>query len=178
MMKKILCLLIPFNWIFICSAAYYGPPYEIKARKSLDKFGVELAKQQQICFLNSGSVEQLIGSKNCKWGLSLMSRQKLTLEEARPLANSIANALLYQLHHNPVYATCLIKSAGDNQRKSTELKDEYMGYRLAFWDENMDRPLRPYIAQIRLADEKLYYHYADPETQALQEPIIEMLQVK
>lgn len=168
-MKRILLIC----WLLLCSASYYGPEYEIKARKSLDRFGDALARQLGLYFLNSGSIEPLIGSKNCKWGLSLMCRRSLTLEEARPLANSIAHALLYQLHHNDVYANCLMETAKHHWRESPKIKDEYVGFRLAFWDANMDRPLKPYLAQIRFADGNFYYHYADPVTQALQEPIVE-----
>ena len=42
---------------------------------------------------------------------------------------------------------------------------EQLAYRISFWDENIDRPVAPYIAEIRLLDGKLSYFTADENQQ-------------
>jgi hypothetical protein len=42
---------------------------------------------------------------------------------------------------------------------------EQFAYRISFWDENIDRPVAPYIAEIRLLDGKLSYFTADDNQQ-------------
>jgi hypothetical protein len=39
----------------------------------------------------------------------------------------------------------------------------------------MDRPLFPSLAQFRYAEGRIYYYYADPQTQGLQMPTVETL---
>ena len=48
---------------------------------------------------------------------------------------------------------------------STPSSDQ-IAFRINFWDENIDRPVAPYIAEIRLLDDKLSYFTAD-ENQCL-----------
>jgi hypothetical protein len=38
---------------------------------------------------------------------------------------------------------------------------EQLAFRISFWDENIDRQIAPYIAEIRLLDGKLKYYTAD-----------------
>ena len=42
---------------------------------------------------------------------------------------------------------------------------EQFAYRISFWDENIDRPVAPYIAEIRLFDGELSYFTADENQQ-------------
>ena len=37
----------------------------------------------------------------------------------------------------------------------------HISIRLSFWDENIDRQPEPYIAEVRLCDQKLRYYTAD-----------------
>src|SRR6185295_7712024 len=40
-------------------------------------------------------------------------------------------------------------------------------WKLAFWDENVNRPQQPYLAEIQFKDSAFHYYIADPETLAL-----------
>lgn len=76
---------------------------------------------------------------------------------------------------HPAFSYARKKFAEKYPRESAIVKNEMMSFRLAFWDENMERSFYPYLAQIQLVDHKLYYYYADPKTQALLDPIVEPL---
>ena len=56
------------------------------------------------------------------------------------------------------------------------LSPELIGFKINFWDEKVNRFKPPYISQIRLADGQFYYHFANPETQALEPPIVQPVQ--
>lgn len=47
--------------------------------------------------------------------------------------------------------------------------------KIAYWDEEMNRPLLPYIADVRLQEGNITYYTADPITQALQVHLVESL---
>lgn len=164
-------VIVPLTACFLMGATHIGPKYDTRPRYALDAFAKELARQYKLEFLNSG-LGSLADAKQGIWGLSLVSRQQMTLEEGRAFANEIADKLIAQVFKDPLFAKYCQKSAPYH---GPELKKEHVAFRLAFWDKNTDRPLFPYLAQIRLADGKLYYHYANPETQALQEAIEEDL---
>jgi hypothetical protein len=157
---------------FLLGATHVGPAYDTRPRNHLDAFSKKLAKQLQLKLLYSGT-RSLVDAEQAIWTLSLTSSQKFTLEQARKLAADLTYRLLCKIYEDPSFANyCKISAT---KWRSEELKEEYVGFRLAFWDENVDRPLYPYVAQVRLADGNLYFYYADPQTQALQEPIVESL---
>lgn len=172
-MKKKLIYLIPIalfllypemrDLFFPCK----GPSYCVKATQSLEHFGKKWGKTRNLTLLDVGT-GSFADAEKSYWGVNFISHQNLTIEEAQPLVADLTYELLYRLYHDFVFENYADKS-GLNVKP---FKDEYMSFKIAFWDENTDRPLYPYLAQIRLADGDLYFHYADPKTQALQEPII------
>ena len=54
-----------------------------------------------------------------------------------------------------------------------------IGFKIAYWDKNVERPQAPHLAEIRFIGRILYYYEADPKTQALrlvlQEPYDEAM---
>jgi hypothetical protein len=175
--KWIPYLLAPLTCLFMTSAGKYDcPPYEVKALKSIESLGKQIARKYEMCLLYFGNGQEVVGSRECTWSLNLMSRKKMTIEEARPLAVEIARGLLSQLYGNPAFQYALTKSSDKYKWLPSKPADNQVGFRLGFWDENTCRPLKPYLAQIRFVDGQLYYHYADPKTQALLDPIIESVE--
>jgi len=163
--------LMPLSLI---GATHIGPSYDTKPRYAIDAFAKKLAKEYQLEFLNSGT-GHMADAKQGIWALSLVCRQPMTLDEGRQLATAIAQKLLNKVFTDPLFSIYCQKE--NSFRKDTILRKEYVAFRLAFWDKNTDRPQHPYLAQIRLADGNLFYHYADPTTQALQPPITEPLDI-
>src|ERR1700722_2079319 len=166
-LKKFVPFLLLISAFFLCGMKHTGPRHEVNTRKALDKIGLELASKNNLNLLNTG-LGSLADAKNGVWALNLTSNHSLTIEQARPLVTDITTKLLFMMYHNPKFA----KYA---KMTKSELTNEKMAFRLAFWDQNVNRPLYPYLAQIRLADGNIYYHYADPMTQALQEPIVQSI---
>jgi hypothetical protein len=93
----------------------------------------------------------------------LRGEQQVSLEEAQRIARSCSKGLFDFVCHNQ---TCLDYM---QERSTWEfLKDpaifpepRHLGFRISFWDENVDRPSAPYIAEIRLFDSVLQYFTAD-----------------
>lgn len=153
-------------------AVQASPKHDVKARAAMDVFGKQIAKEYQLELLNTG-LGSLADSSKGLWALNLVSHENQTLEQGRELATAIAKKLVQKVYTDPLFADyCRIEARPGG---SSAVKQEYVAFRLAYWDKNVNRPLHPYLAQIRLVDGSLYFHYADPKTQALQEPIVEAL---
>lgn len=174
MLKKIFKLIGTLSCIFFCSAAHYGPKYQVKTMETLDRFGINLAKKYDLTFLNSGS-GILVGHEMGTWALNFTSCKNMKLEEARPLAVEMVQAVLSKMYSDPLFANYIAISSKGSKWLPKELDNTLIGFKISFWDKNVDRPLHPYLAQVRFAEGKVHYHYADPKTQALQEPIVETL---
>lgn len=173
-MASLICRIVTFLLAInlLTSATHIGPKYDTRPRNHLDIFAKQYAVDHQLTFLNTG-IGSLIDAKEGVWIINLISRQMLTIKEGRRLAADLTFQLLYKIYHDPSFAN-YCKVAADFYR-SAELKDEYVGFSITFWDQDTNRPLDPYLAQIRLVDGNLYYYYADPKTQKLQKPVLEPL---
>lgn len=168
-MKKIALLpLLGICALLLISAKHSGPSYETRPRYRLDKYADEIAKKYNLQVLTTG-LGTLADAKRAPWGISFVSNQNLTIEQGRILANALTAQLLSKIFEDPSFANYW------KNRPSGELKREDLAFRLAFWDQQTNRPLYPYLAQIRLVEGALYFHYADPLTQSLQDPIVESL---
>ncbi len=162
-------IVVLFMACLLMGATHVGPAYATRPYYVVDNFGKALAREHRLEFLNGG-LGSLAEARQGIWALNLVSRQQMTLEEGRQLARDISCKFLDKVCKDPVFASYCRKTG-------SPLKKECVAFRLAFWDKNTDRPSYPFLAQIRLADGKLYYHYADPDTLILQEPIVEDLDV-
>jgi hypothetical protein len=172
MRKGIFWMLAPLLAWCLVGASHIGPKYSVQTYLALENFAEKLAKEDQLEFLNSG-VGSLADAKQGIWAVHFVSRQQLTLDQGRELANRLAQQLLKKVFSDPLFTQYFLK-----QKKDPTLKKEYVAFRLAFWTKEVNRPQYPFLAQIRLADGNLYYHYVDPLTQALQEPIVEAVDLR
>ncbi len=106
-------------------------------------------------------------------GVLFSSPQKLTLEEGIALATTVESALLNAVYQNPIFAKYCESMNVVQKVDYHKISDSQVGIRVAFWDENVNRPLYPYLAEIRAFEGKIYCYYANPTTQALEEdPVI------
>ncbi|GAB4188065.1 MAG: hypothetical protein Tsb0015_07580 [Simkaniaceae bacterium] len=139
------------------------------SRKEFSRIGKELGEKYEMNFLYS-TLGGLVFSKNCLWALSLTSDKKMTLEEGEKLAAQLIKDLLEESKKTGVFKEYA------QQSERHHFSSNLFGFRLAFWDENVDRPDAPYLSQIRFADDHVYFYYADPKTKALTEPVVKNLQ--
>lgn len=171
MMRKIavLCVLFVCTVFSLCALEHTGPKYDTVPRYAMDRLGEELAQENRLQLITSG-LGSLVDAKDAPWALGFVMREPMTIEEARPLANRLA-AKLVDLIHTDASFDHYLKSSEPGR----ELNGDMIVYRLAFWDQNTDRYLAPYLAEVVFKNNQLYYYYADPQTQALQEPLVEPL---
>ena len=89
--------------------------------------------------------------------------QRINLDEAKALAAHCCKAMAAFAQTTKVYQEYLKDRSTWTKTKypSPTPVPEHYAFRITFWDENVDRPLAPYIAEIRLLDGKLSYFTAD-----------------
>lgn len=150
---------------------HIGPKDCVKADHAMDCVAEKLAKTYQLQLITS-SCGVLIDSKKALWARGFIARYPATIEQVRPIIADMSRTILWHLYHDPVYATAKKHTLMNRQ----PLGNQLVGFKLAFWDSNMDRPLAPFLAQVKFVDGKIHYYYADPKTQALQEPLVEELE--
>jgi len=178
--KKLIALFFTFSIISSSLASanvYYntGPKYDREPRNTLSKAAIAVGSPYHLKLIAAG-LGDVAGAQNSNvtpWGLLFTSSDKLTLDQAKPMVKNVTIKLLEKLYNDPCFANYSKEALkklpkGDYQ----PLSDKSIALRIDFWDENVDRPLYPYIAEIRLIEENLYYFYADPKTQGLQEPFL------
>ena len=93
----------------------------------------------------------------------------LTLKEGQDLVAKIRDAIIqfssgYVKIKNWVN---LFRKQGKESLSPTINLQEYMSFRISFWDEYIDRVKAPHIAEIRVIGQKARYYIAD-ELQRLQ----------
>jgi hypothetical protein len=177
-MKKILSLLGCLSF-FSCANA--NDNYEELAYKVLIPAAKSVAKTYELKLLSVG-LGSSIAEDNARmpWGIRFMGEQKLTLEEGKIFGTKIATFFLSTIEKNPNCMNYYITREKYFNPKKTpapteSVSENSLALKIAFWDKNVDRYPHPYLAEIRLINSHLYFYYTNPETQALEEPIIEKL---
>jgi hypothetical protein len=153
------------------SRFYLGPPDERALNWELDAFGHEIAKQYGMKFHKVGSI---LESRFAYYGLIFQDFHHLiTLDEARIMATTVIENFWKKLQNNPVVLKNIearneevIRYNGKTILPNTAQFND-VALRIDFWDENVERPSSPYIAQIIFSEGLFYYYEADPKTQEL-----------
>jgi hypothetical protein len=98
---------------------------------------------------------------------ALRSSQNISLEQAKALAARCNKEMLSFAQTSQLYKDYIKERSTwkNEQHPSPTPIPEQFAYRISFWDENIDRPVAPYIAEIRLLDGKLSYFTADDNQQ-------------
>lgn len=152
-----------------------GPEYERIPRNNLSKAAITIGAPYHLKVIGAslGHIAGATHAQHVTWGLMFTSPDKLTLKEAKPMVTNVTRELLKVMYKDPSFANYFSESLRLGSSYTLRVvTDNELAFRIDFWDENVDRPLYPYVAQIRLLQSKLYYHYADPKTQGLQEPFL------
>lgn len=174
-----LWLLLFATFINCSSLSAFKKPYEGPGTfkdfaKSMDAFCTQLAKKYQLTFLMLGN-KKLVHTQTYSWSASFASNDSMTLDAGRETVVSLTSELWKEFNSNRYYLAEAIYTYERGWRKTPTPTSDMLGIKIAFWDANVDRPLHPYLACILVANNKIQYFYADPATQALQEPIVETL---
>ncbi len=173
--KKFIPIFFSFS---ILSASLYnhsGPEYDTKPRNALDKAASEIGAPYKLTLISSG-LGRLAGADNSRltpWGLLFTSPEKMTLSQAQEMARDVSRKLLQKMYSDPSFANYSVASLKEYPKGNyPPPSDDSIAFRIDFWDEEVNRPLPPYIAEIRFAEGKFYYYYADAKTQGLESPVL------
>ena len=152
---------------------YFGGDEFVNMCWTLDAYGIEVAKKEGMQFYLVSNVTSST-EPDPDYFLAFFDSHSKTLPEGRILASSLAQDLwkkvttspevqCYQddnrkfYANNPYYKNIFTEKANMNQ----------VGFKIAYWDKNVERPQAPYLAEIRFIGGVLHYYEADPQTQAL-----------
>lgn len=153
-------------------------PMVIEQRRcdmELKKTLYNLAKKHHLKLLITGG-GPIIDSNRARWSVSYMSNQTLTTDQVRPIITDMAKEVYHLVTTDPKFLNeeNLLHEEYDEPLVSQIFPDR-IGIKITFWDQNMDRMKQPAIAQVIFNDKTITYFFADPQTQALVDPIVETL---
>lgn len=154
----------------------YAPTAAIEAR--MPNIAKGLARDEGMDYIGWGSRYMLDLEPNPAvkdmWTIHLMDHRKLNRDQARLVILSLyekyLNRTLYDSGFNNDYIPCIERG------NDIPLCPNKFGIKLAFWDENVNRPLCPNVAQVRVAMGEIKYYYVTNCTQKLGEPDVETLE--
>ena len=136
----------------------------------------EFAKQFHQNWITSGTSMQLGDQFNrTHWAYTVMEVRDISLPEARILAAKMLRTILDAVLEDPLYINYYPQRHAEDPTHGDKIEPAGFGFRVTFWDQNMDRPKPSFIAQIQAADGWVTFHYADPITQALIQPPAETI---
>ena len=141
------------------------------ARTHFEKTAKQLATNHHISLL-SCHLGNMVDNKEIMWCAKFMIQKPMTIDELRPLTHEIFKVLWRESNREPAFDNYLRYYALDYDRPKRDLTTNLVGLKLTLWDQNYDRPLYPHVAQVEVKESKIHYFYADPKTQALQNPPI------
>lgn len=149
---------------------------ETKERKKFDKafeiYAKDLCKRNKTQFIQTG-IGTLLDVDHTLWSIHMVDRRGLTQQEARPIAVHMFDEFWNKISNDPSFLNNMLTSYIQNC--PTKVDPTMVGIKWAFWDANVDRYDPPQLAEIRIYDQNIYYFYANPKTQALEEPIVETI---
>lgn len=175
-LKKFLlsCLVFLFP---SCLLGYYdtGPVWDWKPRQVLEDKANAAGQEIQAKVISRG-LGSIANSKTAPWGLLLISKEKMTIEQTKPFVRYFITILMDCIYENPIFANYYTEIVKTFKQDKSSLGLQSLAFRIDFWDENVNRQPYPYVAEVRLADGIIYYYYANATTEALEEAATEPFQ--
>lgn len=137
---------------------------EIVMNKELENYGKTIAQEQNMQFLLVGDVTD---GRNTVYCLTLRSEQPTRLPQGRILAVNNVEKFVAMLRANPAVIAYVNHWRHDDPDYPAGVPLPKVGYKIAFWDKNIDRPHKPNLAEILFVNSTFYYFEADSTTQEL-----------
>ncbi len=152
--------LLLFLFLFTsCIGPSIEKPNHRNMRRSLESYGKVVATNNNMKLLFFGNPTQECQGE---YGLSFISRKTMMLEEGKALVTPIVCNFVEEIKQNG-YVQEYVKSYHDTSPTQAKVV-----IKIAFWDEEVNRPKPPYLAAIVFGNNTFHYYQADPETQSLQ----------
>lgn len=145
-----------------CKHKYFG--MEADVDMAIDNYGQSLAKKTGMQFLLVGNSTNERGIVYC---LTMRRYPKETLNEARILGANLVEEFVHMLQKSKEVKDYLKEMKATRPWLPNVFSLEDVGYRVDYWDKDINRPLPPYIAEIMFESGTFSYYEAEPETQKL-----------
>lgn len=186
-------LLLPLTLLPLICGCRSGIPNHVqldnKARKSLEAYATQLGKEEGFEVLNVGTSAVVEGHGEGAWCLNIIYRKPQTLDESRTYTLKLLKQLYAHMSKTPLYNQAVAATyeqfkpsspeiAAKRPYFQPELTTHQFALKLSYWDANFDRFPKPYVSQVRVINNKLYFYYANASTQALEEPPVEEVWAK
>lgn len=167
-MKKIIfALAFVFTSFLSASLANYLGPGEPNHTLAVE--GTKIGLQYQLKLISIERAPIARGNAdNFAWGLLFTSLEKLELKDCQIMVHDLLVKLTDVALQNPAFDKYFQDMNKVYRRPLQPISEKNIAFRINFWDENVDRRLYPYIAEVRVVEGIFYYYYADPVTQGLQ----------
>lgn len=176
-MKKCICILFAIQF---CLLSQVFSVAGLGSYEKMDEFANIQVKKHNMKLLGTCIYGILVDHKPCTWCFKTMSQKKMTLDAGKKLANQMVAEYCEYVTTNPEFRKHTL-----NHRKNQpiifhhdDLNPAQIGFKVAFWDEDVNRPKKPHLAEIRFVNKQIHYYVANNETQALEVLLIEDLDEK
>ena len=152
-----------------CTAPKYcGTKEDREIAYTIEDFGKSRARAFGMHFLLVGKATFGENTRNC---VAFTDSRNISLPDGRNLAVALAQQFV-ALNKTDALIQQDFSKAYSGYSKRKETLDQYiinhLGFRIAYWDAEMNRPKAPHLAEIQFYDGEIHYYEADPQTQALQ----------
>ena len=106
-----------------------------------------------------GTTDEL-KNRCCAFSFAATGTQKISLQKARIIAATCGKDSLQFLKTDQ---RCLEYFIDEPIQENPDRKpsQDYIAFRISFWDENIDRVVQPFIAEVRFVDSVFSYYTAD-----------------
>jgi len=167
----LIVLLFPFSWLMPANGLHSEYIWDT-AFRNLEKFGQQLAKKNQLVYLNRG-LGILVDNRDVALAISLMGRQKLTIEETRPLIVGMVQEFINLMKSDPTFEAYMQETHKHTSWYDPVMSPKRIGIKVSFWDANVDRYPPPYVSQVKVKEGKIFYYQTKSDSQFLDQPFSE-----
>jgi hypothetical protein len=139
-------------------------PYEtIVLKRAITAWAQDAAAKNDMKFL---MVANVTNSESCLFCTAFIDHHRKTLPEVKEFAKDYLNRYLDFLKNCPDLHAFFTKvhSVDPKDFPWTELALEQVGFKISYWDNDMNRFAPPYVSEVVFADKTFSYYEADAQT--------------
>lgn len=144
-------------------------PVEIEKRSSaaIKKF-IKDYQDSRFSYISNGNFFNVPVPYRADFGIWVTAKTQETIQSGRALALTFIKDYLAELQNNKDTSKWHQYLCEDEPKwYSGKPSLNNIGVRIAFWDENVERPKTPYLSEIDFYQDTFRYYESDPKTQAL-----------
>jgi hypothetical protein len=128
----------------------------------MDDYGVRFAKNHQMKFLYLGDVT---GTQRSFYCIALLDNRPTTMEQGKKLAIYLLRDFANMMHTNEAALNSFKFYRRGFPERPIKPPLKEIGFKITYWDNDMNRFKPPYLAEIIFAEGVCYYYEADPVSQ-------------